>query len=617
MPHRLLVHCALLVALLAPVISAQALTDRAGRAVYVRGMGWSPWHATQGWGRSPEVVAQDWELLRGMHVNTLRPWGPMTPAGVAAAWAEGLYSLPQLGRGKLPTTQYRNGSAAGMPVFGSPEALADIAAQGTQLATALRAEPGLLGYNLGNEYTCTGQDSAQQYVYNGFDPATLAAFRAHLAQRYGEVARLNTAAGTTFGSFAEVVPPTGTNKSLVWWEWWQFRRAEVARFLQAGAAAVAAADPGRPITYARLCGNRWDPITEDLDPVGTVQGDNLYWMWDKAWAPFAVRLARVIGPGRPVLITESGFNTHDLPDPERAARLMRQMLWLAVLHPEVVGTCPFVFSDEWWVGGDPKVQDAAGDHWGVLTADRQPKSTYHAVAAVYGACQQLGDLLTTRQSPPEVLVSDQAVDWWRSGAGPPHAAVAAHFLRQGVSFRLVSLLRPQELLQSACRRLILTDATLPDDLAGHAAWDALRAFVERGGEVLYLCDQPWQSLYRPLDIPPEWRQPGRRAVGAGTLELRSGVTGEQLLAVLGDWLGARPAAPRVATAGEVYHRLLRSGERTWLLLVNVGDAATTVRLGLPQGTPRLLAGDAAGLRQDGADWVIDGLTTAAALELGR
>jgi len=31
---------------------------------FVRGIGWSPWHAVHGWGRPPDVVAQDYDILQ-------------------------------------------------------------------------------------------------------------------------------------------------------------------------------------------------------------------------------------------------------------------------------------------------------------------------------------------------------------------------------------------------------------------------------------------------------------------------------------------------------------------------------------------------------------------------
>ena len=158
-----------------------------------------------------------------------------------------------------------------------------------------------------------------------------------------------------------------------------FRSETFGAFLRGGHEAIRSADPRTPVTYALLCGNRWDAATEDADlPFLELQGDNLYYHWDKSWLGYSVRLARRIGPGRPAFVTETGINTLHTPDPAEADRLMRQMLWVLFLHTDVKGVFPFVYCDEWWHGADPKAADTAEDHWGVLTADRKPKSTYRA-----------------------------------------------------------------------------------------------------------------------------------------------------------------------------------------------------------------------------------------------
>ncbi len=577
--------------------SAQSFVSADGRRVFRHGVGWSPWHAKYGWHRPPEVIAQDWGLLAGLRANALRTWGPTSAAGLAEAVAHGLAWLPELGRGKRPQTIFRDGSQAGMPVFCAPETLADIREQGRKLARAVAGQPGLLGYNLGNEYTCTGQDSRKNYVYHGFDPVTLAAFRQRLGQRFGTIDQLNTAAGTRFASFDEVTPPGGVDRSVVWWEWWLFQRSTVTAMLRAGVEGIREVDRTAPITYARLCGNRWDPATEDLDlPFTELAGDNLYFHWDNDWGKFCARLDRVIGPGRPAVLTEGGVNTLRVPNPATAARQIKQMLWMSVLHPEVAGIFPFVYCDEWWAGGNEQKQEGEGAYWGLLTADRQPKSTYHAVADTYRTFDELGRLLTERQSPPEVVLTNQVVDWWRGGHGPSADEVSRWLYRHGVSFRVVSLLQPETLRQTNCAKLVMLDGTLPDEPDGTCpAADALSAQVRNVGPVLNLCAEPGRRLYRDRAKPDD-----RPAAPTG-----------DWAAALAAYLGQRQRLTVTpAGAGEVFWRQFTAGDQRYLLVVNSGTAPlATVQISRRASDLSLVAADGAKLVAAGDGAELRGLDT--------
>ena len=92
---------------------------------FLRGMGWSPWHATHGWNRPPEVVEQDYAILRDLHVNALRIWGPASRKTADRYHARGLLFIPQLRRVTAPLMQFRDGKE-GHPVYMSPEARASL-----------------------------------------------------------------------------------------------------------------------------------------------------------------------------------------------------------------------------------------------------------------------------------------------------------------------------------------------------------------------------------------------------------------------------------------------------------------------------------------------------------
>lgn len=569
---------------------------------FLRGMGWSPWHATYGWSRPPEVVAQDYATLADLHVNALRNWGPSKREGVERQWQEhGLYLVTQIGGVKAPRMAFADGKT-GHVAYVDPESLRAIAERGTALAEALKGVPGLAAYNLGNEYSWVGTNQSGSYQYQGFDEPTLAAFRRNLEQRFGDIATWQRLTGRDDASFAAIVPPTGQNDSLLFWEWWRFQREAFGAYLKAGHDAIRAVDPSTPVTYALLCGSRWDAATEDADlPFLELQGDNLYYHWDKNWLGYCIRLSRRIGPSRPILLTETGINTNRFPDPVVADRLMRQMLWTLLLHSEVRGIFPFVYCDEWWHGKDPKAPDTSEDYWGIVTADRKPKSTYQAVKETYGEWERLDTIVSHRESNVDVLVSDHAIDRWHGVSGPEVKDVCHELYTHGISFRLVSALRPSDLAATECRRLLLLDSCLPDNPDGSSPFrTALRTFEKRGGQILYLNSKPFQSLYG---------QPGANGIAATVRNP------EQPADIWPTIAGFVPQPELAVTAeGEVFWREFKAGKRRFVLLVATGDEpATNVRITTPVGL-QLVSTDALQTASTLTGWDLAKLPTYALFE---
>ena len=588
----------------ASLLFAALLSCPAGDIPFLRGMGWSPWHATYGWGRPPEVVAQDYRFLADMHVNALRTWGPTKRASLEKQFeAHGLYMVPQVGGIKAPRMAFADGKS-GHVVYAHPDSLEAMRERATALAKDMAGARGLAALNLGNEYSWVGTNKKGHYQYQGFDKTTLTAFRRMLEKRFGTIANWQRLTGRKDKSFADIIPPTGQNNSLLFWEWWRFQREVFGQYLRVGHEAVRAVAPDTPVTYALLCGNRWDAATEDADlPFLELQGDNLYYNWDKNWVDYSVRLARRIGPGRPALITETGINTQHCPDPAVAERLMRQMLWTLLMHTEVKGVFPFVYCDEWWHGKDPKAQDSSGDYWGILTADRKPKSTYQAVKQTYAEWERLGEIIDTRESEIELLVSDQVIDRWRGRSGPTVKQVCRQLYTHGVSFRLVSALRPSDLAATLCKRLLLLDSHLPDNPGGTSPMrDALRDFVAKGGEILCLSEKPFQALYGT---------PGPHGIKAS---VRTVDTPEAAWSQIQPFLPQRSL--KVTAKGEILWREFRAGDRRFVLLVASGsEPARNVRLESPTGLS-LVSSDARELSSVIGGWTIAELPTHALFEIG-
>jgi len=201
----------------------------------------------------------------------------------------------------------------------------------------------------------------------------------------------------------------------------------------------------------------------------------------------------------------------------------------------------------------------SGDAWGIVTADRKRKPTYAPLRDTYAEFERLHEFMSTRRSAVDLLVSDQVIDRWRGVAGPAVAGVCRELYRRGVSFRLVSLLRPADLGATECKRLVLLDSTIPDEPDGASpARDALAAFSAQGGEILYLCDRPWRGLYLP-EGPP-------RGVSAKV----AAPTGNVWPAV--DAFLGRRSVTVSADGGEVFWRILRGAGEQFLLVVATGPA---------------------------------------------
>jgi len=307
---------------------------------------------------------------------------------------------------------------------------------------------------------------------------------------------------------------------------------------------------------------------------------------------------------------------------ERAARELVQAVWLAVLHPEVAGVFPFVFCDEWYVKGTPERQDEdPAEHWGLVTADRHPKASYRALASTYADLERLDRWLTHRSARPEVLVTDQCVDWWRGMAGPAEVEVHRQLLRHGVSFRSVSLLAPEHLDRARCRKLILIDSALPDGPDGRsAALELLLRFVRRGGDVLYLSRHPWQGVYGPVDLPASLgARTGDVRLGRGTVRMRSdpAVEGEALWFELERFLGAR-GGPRLraSATSQIFWRVLAGGGQRMLLAVNAGPPGDSEAVLEGAGRrPSLAASDGARLQSATKGWRLGGDWTYALVRL--
>lgn len=237
--------------------------------------------------------------------------------------------------------------------FGS-ERYSELAAQLVErLAARYGSHPGIVGWQLDNEYGC----HATTLIYS---PGALPAFRGWLETRYGDIETLNAAWGTGFWSqryrsFAEVDWPAATvteANPAQRLDHWRFSSAQVARFNQQQANIIRAAVPDGVWVTHNFMGNfsEFDhfAVAADLDlaswdsyPLGFLDGG---WFSPQEkqrfrqtghpdWAAFHHELYRAAGRGRfavmeqqPGPVNWAQHNAAPLPG------MVRLWTWEALAH---------------------------------------------------------------------------------------------------------------------------------------------------------------------------------------------------------------------------------------------------------------------------------------------
>lgn len=616
---------------------AGAISTQSGRKVFLRGIGWSPWHATEGWHHSQATRQLDLRLLREAHINCLRTWGPATRRGVEQRYEQGFYWVPTVGRKGLKPSRFADGTKKGVS-FLLPENVQrfrELARAAAEQVAGLEGCPVLL---LGNEYSWVGRNKSGNWAYLGFDDLTQREYRQWLQRRFGSVDVLNASCGTQLQSFENVRPP---GKGRLRYQWWLFLREAFEAYMRAGYEAAKKAAPSLNISYAKLMGTHWDPCTEDarlqfLD----VQGDNLYWHWKKDWAWYDAYLNDLIAnaPDRPALITESGFPTIPL-GPDRAARLMKQMLANLLMHAQVGGVCVYAYSDEWYVDGDPTTQ-APTESWGIVTAHRRIKPSYGAVQEVYGLIQRrLEPYLLSAHAQPVVWVSGQDLDGILGGHDTSRRVEVIRALYNlGVEFATLNsedLCRVDELFPS---RLILCDDVLRNEPAravsgngGADAGAALERYLRAGGQVLYVAERPFEALYGRLRISAELASlassgrpaPTKVSLGQGSITLvrRAALTPRQARELVRTFVRestkSRPVAvsrvrPAEAVDG-IFWRIWQGEAERVVWLVNNSNGPVDLSLRIRRGKLAVVGTDSATVEKGAHEMVLHSLNTYAVL----
>ncbi len=159
----------------------------------------------------------------------------------------------------------------------------------------------------------------------------------------------------------------------------------VNKFLKEIYLAVKTADKNHPVTAANILKVKGFDLGFDyLDVIGCnayVGGHGFNWR-GKEDALKSVKEMKEISQkyNKPVFITETGFSTFVKKETQDKALGVQ----IKSVGEDLAGVVIFEWTDEWWKGGNPSVQDKhIEEWWGILTWDRKPKPGFEVVSKLF------------------------------------------------------------------------------------------------------------------------------------------------------------------------------------------------------------------------------------------
>ncbi|MFA5147740.1 MAG: glycoside hydrolase family 2 TIM barrel-domain containing protein [Candidatus Omnitrophota bacterium] len=161
----------------------------------------------------------------------------------------------------------------------------------------------------------------------------------------------------------------------------------VNKFMKEIYLAVKAVDKGHPVTAANILKVKgYDLGFDFLDVIGCnayIGGHGFNWRGHDE-AVKSVKEMKAISRKykKPVIITETGYSTFVKKDTQDKA-LNTQ---IKSAEDDLAGIVIFEWTDEWWKGGNPSVQDKhIEEYWGILTWDRKPKAGFETVSKLFNS----------------------------------------------------------------------------------------------------------------------------------------------------------------------------------------------------------------------------------------
>ena len=275
------------------------------------------------------------------------------------------------------------------------------------------------GWIVGNEAGYLGLWSLK---YDGYDDASIAAFRTWCQNAYGTIGAVNTMWGSSYTNFSDIdildYYAWKGNEGAMWADIVQWHESSIADYVGIGAAAAHSADPNHMLSYSTVgmqWGNEdWRYHAEDRGkiaqrcaalgaPLSFFAINNYPWPLaghESRNGQWGISYTKKIA-GMPVLYSETGFTSSETlfkgVDERRQSIMLRNSLWES-LNAGGIGTHIFTWQDRLYITDREK-------GFGIVTADRRLKQSFFGAKMDFGLMEQvdIGNLLMGSKDPkPDV-----------------------------------------------------------------------------------------------------------------------------------------------------------------------------------------------------------------------
>ncbi|MBN1268790.1 MAG: beta-galactosidase, partial [Kiritimatiellae bacterium] len=299
--------------------------------------------------------------------------------------------------------------------FEHPDARAEYAEWIDAVCARYKDSKAIVGWIVGNEYGYLGLWSG---LLDGYDPETEQAFRDWCQTKYGTIAAVNAAWGTSYPSFNDIVfveqYRAYGSAGAQWADMVQFREDSIAEFTALSAQSAKNADTNHLISYSTV-GMQWGEedwryhaedrgkITAAAAALGTpidfFSVNNYPWSvlgHESQNGHWGVSYTKKVA-GVPVLYTETGFTSSETMWPDmnefRQGPLVRNSLWES-LEAGAIGTHIFTWQDRPWITDREK-------GFGIVYGDRRAKPALWDSKKTFALMEQteIHDLLAGSADP--------------------------------------------------------------------------------------------------------------------------------------------------------------------------------------------------------------------------
>jgi len=318
-------------------------------------------------------------------------------------------------------------------------------------------------------------------TYASRDPHYLQLYRDYLRRKFGTVAPLNLAWGSSYADFSEILPPADST-SPQQFDWLTFHQDQVASWFEWLAAEARRHDPGvllsnKPMDWTLLhpeLGIDWEREARLWDVPGMdaerhPQDRNYAFTWQTA--SMALDFQKSVAPGKPL----ADFEYHYVHEPGVSAQYVRATYWQGYLHG-------LRYSDFWvWETGQLTTGAAAAGMSN--TAWSQPEAAWGTASSALDL-RRLAPYVAAFPLRPEVFIYYSRPSLYRDNSTYPATLTAAYEAANGldapVGFITDGMIRAGQLAE--VKLLIVPAARFVEgEVLGK-----IREFVGKGGRVVLI-----------------------------------------------------------------------------------------------------------------------------------